>query len=71
MDSILYERRIINGIAQAPMNLSICLLESFNITVVNNIEIPNQDDIYYNQFTDSVLVTKAGKSFDELYLEFY
>ena len=57
------------GVASAPPNLAKYLKESCNIILVNNIELPNQEDSYYNQFTDSVLIRKAGKTFSELYRE--
>ncbi|WP_164112455.1 MULTISPECIES: hypothetical protein [Sphingobacterium] len=56
------------GIAAAPSRLFNRLREH-NILLINNIDIPNQHYAVYNQFADSIILSRTGKTFQELFDE--
>lgn len=65
-DSLKY---FYQGIASSSPKLAHYLWKKYKITVVNRIDIADKKDSYYNEFTDSVLVSKEGKRFYDLFQE--
>lgn len=58
-----------SGIALSSPKLTNYLKENFKITIVNKIDIPDINDAYYNEFTDSLLHSQSGKRFSDFYKE--
>lgn len=56
------------GLAAAPSRLFNRLREH-NILLINNIDVPNKHYVVYNQFADSIIISRTGKTFQELFDE--
>lgn len=56
-----------SGIASSSPELTKYLKDNFNITIINKIDIADINYSYYNKFTDSILFSKSGKRFTDLY----
>jgi hypothetical protein len=65
-DSLKY---FYQGIASSSPKLAHYLWKKHKITVINRIDVSDKKDSYYNEFTDSVLVSREGKRFNDLFKE--
>lgn len=65
-DSLKY---FYQGIASSSPKLARYLSGKHKIIIINRIDVSDKKDYYYNEFTDSVLVSREGKGFSDLFKE--